>query len=178
MRSPPSGASGGRRRSVRHFDASTKTKRSALAKNATPVTRSIAGGCASVPPKPTKEYTRAQSLIEQAEKAGAQRYAVADLQAARDKLKKSREAAEKGEPEQASQLATEAALDAQVATARTSSGEAKQAVEQATRQQATPAAVPAPAPAPAATAPVPPPATAPVPAPAPAPATAPVPGQP
>lgn len=108
----------------------------------------LAAGCASAPPKPTKEYTQAQSLIEQAEKAGAQRYAAADLQAARDKLQRSRKAAEKGDTEQASQLATEAALDAQVATARTSTGKAKQAVEQATRQQAAPASAPAPAPAP------------------------------
>lgn len=110
----------------------------------------LASGCASgAPPKPTKEYTQAQSLIEQAEKAGAQRYAAADLQAARDKLQRSRKSAEKGDTEQASQLATEAALDAQVAAARTSTGKAKQAVEQATRQQAAPAPVPAPAPTPA-----------------------------
>lgn len=110
----------------------------------------LASGCASAPPKPTKEFTQAQSLIEQAEKAGAQRYAAADLQAARDKLQASSKAAEKGNKEEASQLATEAALNAQVATARTSSGKAKQAAEQATkateaaRQQATPAPAPAP----------------------------------
>jgi hypothetical protein len=109
----------------------------------------LATGCASgAPPKPTKDYTQAQSLIEQAEKAGAQRYAADDLKAARDKLEKSRKAAEKGDQERASQLATEASLDAQVAAARTSTGKARQAVEQATRQQSTPAPVPAPAPNP------------------------------
>jgi uncharacterized protein DUF4398 len=110
----------------------------------------LASGCASgAPPKPTKEYTQAQSLVEQAEKAGAQRYAADDLKAARDKLERSRKAAEKGDQEQASQLATEASLDAQVAAARTSTGKAKQAVEQATRQQAAPAPAPASVPAPA-----------------------------
>jgi hypothetical protein len=126
----------------------------------------LASSCASTPPKPTKEYTQAQSLIEKAEKDGAQRYAEADLRAAREKLAASRKAAEKGDDEEASQLATEASLDAQVASARTSTGKAKQAAEQATRQQATPPPAPTPSPTPS-----PPPATAPSPAP-------PSPGQP
>lgn len=111
----------------------------------------LASGCASAPPKPTKEYTQAQSLIEKADKAGAQRYAAADLQAARDKLQASKKAAEEGNAEEASRLASEAALDAQVATARTASGKARQAVEQATRssqaarQQPTPQPPPQPA---------------------------------
>src|ERR1700731_585928 len=45
-----------------------------------------AGGCATQGPQTTQEMTRAKTLIEQADRAGAQRYAAADLQRAHDQF--------------------------------------------------------------------------------------------
>jgi PBP1b-binding outer membrane lipoprotein LpoB len=87
-------------------------------------------GCASEPKRPTEQLTRAQTLIEQAEKSGAQQYAAADLETARNKLQAANQAAEKGKQEAATQLATEAAVDAELATARAASGEARKAAEE------------------------------------------------
>ena len=46
----------------------------------------IFAGCAGEAKRPDAEIARASTLIEQAEKSGAQRYAAAELQQARDKL--------------------------------------------------------------------------------------------
>jgi hypothetical protein len=69
-------------------------------------------------------------LIEQAEKAGAQEYAAADLERARDKLQAANAAQEKGKEEIANQYATEAAVDAELASARASSGQARKAADE------------------------------------------------
>jgi hypothetical protein len=90
----------------------------------------FATGCGSEPKRPTEQLTRAQTLIEQAEKSGAQQYAAADLETARNKLQAANQAAEKGKQEAATQLATEAAVDAELATARAASGEARRAAEE------------------------------------------------
>ena len=96
----------------------------------------LAAGCAS-PPRPTEEMTRARTLIEQAEQNGAQRYAAADLQEARDKLQQSDQAANKGNTRDAQWLATEAAADAQLASARAGSGKAQEASRQVDQDLAT-----------------------------------------
>jgi seryl-tRNA synthetase len=93
----------------------------------------LSAGCGSEPKRPTEQLTRAQTLIEQAEKAGAQRYAAAELDAARNKLQTANKAADDGKQEQATQLAEEAALDAELAAARAASGEAKKAAEEVGR---------------------------------------------
>ena len=82
--------------------------------------------CAGQSDRPVEQLTRAQTLIDQAEKAGAQRYAAADLETARNKLSAANAAAEKGKHEAARDLATEAALDAELASARATSGQARQ----------------------------------------------------
>lgn len=87
-------------------------------------------GCASAPQQPTPQVTRAQTLIEQAEKAGAQEYAAADLARARDKLQAANAAAEKGKEEIAAQYASQAAVDAELAAARASSGQARKAADE------------------------------------------------
>ena len=46
----------------------------------------ILGGCATEGPKPTEQLTKARTLVEQAEKAQAQRYAPRDLEQARTEL--------------------------------------------------------------------------------------------
>lgn len=89
----------------------------------------FAVGCASTPPA-TAEITRARTLIEQAEKSGAQRYAAVELDQARNKLRLAEAANEDGKGDEARARANEAAADAELAQARTSSGEAQRAAEE------------------------------------------------
>jgi len=90
----------------------------------------LATACAGQSDRPIEQITRAQTLIDQAEKAGAQRFAAADLETARNKVRAAEAAADKGKHEAARELATEAALDAELAAARTSSGEARRAAQE------------------------------------------------
>jgi multidrug efflux pump subunit AcrA (membrane-fusion protein) len=90
----------------------------------------FASGCGGEPKRPTEQLTRAKTLVEQAEKSGAQRYASADLEQARNKLDAANKAFEKGKEDQANQLAAEAALDAEVANARAAAGEAQKAAQE------------------------------------------------
>ena len=85
----------------------------------------LVAGCASGPPPATADLTRAHTSIEQAQQSGAQQYAAADLQAARDKTGEAEAAANKHDTVVAQRLATEAALDAQLATARAQSAKAQ-----------------------------------------------------
>jgi hypothetical protein len=91
---------------------------------------SIIVGCASAPPPPTQDMTRARTLIEQAEKAGAQRYAAVELESARDKLQQADAAQKDGDQEIANERAAEAVADAELANARTLSGTARAAAEE------------------------------------------------
>jgi hypothetical protein len=129
-------------------------------------------GCASQP-RPDAEITRARTLIEQAEKAGAQRYAAVELDQARNKLRLANAAAEDGKQDEARARANEAAADAELAVARSQSGEARRAAEEVEKSndtlqretERTPVNAPAPAPAPpvpTTTLPTPPPPPAPV----------------
>lgn len=93
----------------------------------------LLAGCATKVERPTEEMTRATTLIDQAEKAGAQRYAAAELQQARDKLAEAEAAANAGKGEVALRLATEATLDAELANARTTSGEAQHSADEVRR---------------------------------------------
>ena len=86
-------------------------------------------GCASEP-RPTAEITRARTLIEQAEKSGAQRYAAVELDSARNKLREADALAKQGENDTARARANEAAAAAELAVARTSSGEAQKSAEE------------------------------------------------
>lgn len=92
----------------------------------------LSAGCAT-PPRPTAEIARARTLIEQAEKAGAQRYAAAAVDQARDKLRLAEAAAEHGKNDAARARANEAAADAELAIARTASGEAEGAAAEVQR---------------------------------------------
>ena len=88
-------------------------------------------GCATQGPQPTEELTKAHTLIQQAEKAQAQRYAAPDLQRARDELSSAEVANTKGDYDVARSYAESAAADADVATARASAGEALRAAHEA-----------------------------------------------
>ncbi|MBX5459885.1 MAG: DUF4398 domain-containing protein [Steroidobacteraceae bacterium] len=90
----------------------------------------VSAGCASQGPRPDAEITRARTLIEQAERGGAQRYASLEVQQARDKLQRADQAMQKGENEQARNQANEAAADAELAIARASSGEAQRSAQE------------------------------------------------
>jgi hypothetical protein len=90
----------------------------------------IFAGCASAPSEPTADMTRARTLIEQAEKSGAQRYAAVELESARDKLQQADAAQRDGDQEIANERAAEAVADAELANARSLSGAARAAAEE------------------------------------------------
>jgi len=90
----------------------------------------LLGGCATQGPQPTEQLARARTVIEQADKAQAQRYAAADLQRARDELSAAELANNKGDFGVARRYAESAAADADVAAARASAGEALQAANE------------------------------------------------
>ena len=84
----------------------------------------IAAGCASQP-KPTEEITRAHTLIETAEQRGAPQYAGVELEQARKKLGDAEAASNNGKQEVARRLAVESGLDAELAAAKASAGQAE-----------------------------------------------------
>jgi hypothetical protein len=89
-------------------------------------------GCSSGP-RPVEQLARASTLIEQAEKTGAARFAAADLEQARGKLSRAETAADDGDQETALRLAKEAAVDAELAQARSAAAEAKNSEEELKR---------------------------------------------
>ena len=91
----------------------------------------LCAGCAAR--QPTPEITRAQTLIEQAEKAGAQQYAAEQLDSARSKLRLANAAARDGKEDEARAHANEAAADAELAQSRVSSGTAQKAADEVER---------------------------------------------
>ena len=78
----------------------------------------FAGGCATQGPQPTEEMTRARTLIEQADRSGAQRYAAADLQRAHDELADADRLSGQGKYDESRGFAQRAEVDADVAVAR------------------------------------------------------------
>lgn len=97
----------------------------------------IAGGCATHGPQPTEEITRARTIVEQADRAGAQRYAAADLQRAHDELSNADKATGEKKYEEARRYAESAAADADVAIARASAGEAQRAAHEVVQSNET-----------------------------------------
>jgi hypothetical protein len=91
----------------------------------------LCAGCAARQPSP--EITRAQTLIEQAEKAGAQQYAAAQLDSARSNLRLANAAARDGKEDQARERANEAAADAELAQSRAASGAAEKSAHEVQR---------------------------------------------
>jgi hypothetical protein len=92
------------------------------------VTAALAG-CASGP-KPTAQLVRASTMVDEAQKGQAQRYAAADLQRARDELNDARTAESNHKYHSALRLAQRAAADADLASARAASGQAQQSATQ------------------------------------------------
>ena len=91
---------------------------------------SLSAGCATQGPQPTEEMTRARTLVQQADKADAQRYAAADLQRAHDELSNADKATREKKYAEARRYAEAAEADADVAQARGSAGEAQRAAHE------------------------------------------------
>ena len=87
-------------------------------------------GCATEKSKPTQELTKARTVIGQADKGNAQRYAAADLQRAHDELSSAENAANNRKYDEARRMAEKAEVDADLATARGNSGEAQRAAQE------------------------------------------------
>jgi hypothetical protein len=73
------------------------------------------GACATVPPSPTPEMTRAESAIEQAQRAGAPELAPQSFQAAERKLSEAKTAVGQRDNAYAAQLVEEAYAEARLA---------------------------------------------------------------
>jgi Domain of unknown function (DUF4398) len=93
----------------------------------------LGAGCATQGPIPTEQLTRARTLVEQADKADAQRYAPADLQRAHDELSSADKAVSDHKYDDARRYAENAQVDADLASARASSGEAQHAAREVDR---------------------------------------------
>jgi hypothetical protein len=93
----------------------------------------LEAGCATESPIPTEQLTRARTLVEQADKTNAQQYAPADLQRAHDELSSADKAVSDRRYNDARRYAEEAQVDADLASARGSSGEAQHAAQEVRR---------------------------------------------
>jgi hypothetical protein len=82
------------------------------------VAAAILVGCASAPPASDEALARAEAGIEDARQAGATEFAAAELESANDRLGMARAAANKNEHQVAERYAEEAALDAELASAK------------------------------------------------------------
>ncbi len=93
------------------------------------VSGALIAGCSSGPSRETiADLARAHTLVTQAQANGAQQYAGADLQAARDTLQQADQLAHR-DSQRAGWLANEAAANAQLASARTQTARVQQALE-------------------------------------------------
>jgi predicted nucleic acid-binding Zn-ribbon protein len=86
--------------------------------------------CGATGERPERDLARAEAGIRQAEQGGAGQYGALELQAARDKLSRARAAVDEGEMDVAQRLAEQAALDAELAAAKTRSRKADLAVQE------------------------------------------------
>jgi hypothetical protein len=94
------------------------------------LTLAVVAGCASGPPPQTvADVARANTLVAAAEQGGAQQYAAADLQAARDEAQQADRLAN-SDPTRADEFANEAAADARLASARVQNAQARHGLDQ------------------------------------------------
>jgi hypothetical protein len=96
-----------------------------------------ATGCASEGPKPSDELTKAHTVVEQADKGNAQRYAAADLQRAHDELSEADRFNGQGKYDEARYYAQRAEVDADVAVARGSAGDAQRSAQDVSQANST-----------------------------------------
>lgn len=97
----------------------------------------LAGGCAVEGPQPTAQLASARTLVAQADKSQAQRYAAADLQRAHDELSEAETANGQRHFTEARNFAEAAAVDADLASARAQAGDAERAAHEVEQSNAT-----------------------------------------
>lgn len=97
------------------------------------VTGALASACASEGPPPREAMAKAHTLVDQADKADAQRYAAADLQRAHDELSTAEREFGAQKYTEASMAAESAAADADLANARASAAQAQRAATEVSR---------------------------------------------
>lgn len=85
--------------------------------------------CASIPP-PTDELTAAESAIKRADEARVADYASPELTRAREKLTAARDAVTREDMVLAASLATQAKIDAEVATAKAEAAKAQANIDE------------------------------------------------
>ncbi|HEU4617060.1 MAG TPA: DUF4398 domain-containing protein [Gammaproteobacteria bacterium] len=88
----------------------------------------LLSACASKEPAASPQLTAVRQTIDQAQQADAQHYATREINMARSKLEAAEDAHEKGNEEQAANLAEQAKLDAEYAAAIAQNKEAQNAV--------------------------------------------------
>lgn len=100
---------------------------------------SLCVACATQGPPPSGEMTRARTMVEQADKAGAQRYpdAATDLQRAHDELSSADLAMNAKKYIEARRYAENAAADAELASAVASKGDAVRAAQETRKSNET-----------------------------------------
>jgi Domain of unknown function (DUF4398) len=101
------------------------------------ITCALASGCATEGPEPRENMAQARTLVEEADKANAQRYAPADVQRAHDELNSAERDYGAKKYNEARAYAESAAADADLATARASAGAAKNAATEVSRANET-----------------------------------------
>ncbi len=77
--------------------------------------------------------SRAKTLIEQAEQQGAQQFAGAELERARQKLSQADGAVKRGDTAEAARLSLQAGVDAELAAAKTRSAQASKSADELDR---------------------------------------------
>ena len=92
----------------------------------------LASGCAIEGPEPREDMAQARTLVDQADRANAQRYAPADAQRAHDELNGAERNYGAKKYNEARADAESAAVDADLATARASAGAAQNAATEVT----------------------------------------------
>jgi predicted small lipoprotein YifL len=100
-------------------------------------------GCASEGPPPTEELAKAQAMVQQADKADAQRHAGADMQRAHEELQAAEQLNGEHKYDAARRSARAASADANLALAQSGAAEAQASAQeleksnQTLRQEAT-----------------------------------------
>lgn len=97
----------------------------------------LLAGCAAEGPPPREEMAQARTLVEQADKSNAQRYAAADVQRAHDSLNSAERNFGERKYDAARADAESAAADADVATARAAAAEAQHAAAEVAQGNST-----------------------------------------
>jgi len=97
----------------------------------------LAAGCATEGPPAAEPITRARTVIEEADKGAAQRFAAADLQRAHDELNDAEKENAAGHYDEARRYAESAAADADLDAAKGADGDAEHAANEVVQANVT-----------------------------------------